>query len=402
MKKKIFGVLLAATMVVSLVGCGGKKNDADTSNKGISASEYANTVKENAEVYKKFVKLPEYKGLSVAVDKSKLEVSDEEVEAQVQSLLSKYSTVEKHESGVTAKGDSIILDYSGKLDGVAFSGGTATDASYTIGSGLFIQDLDKGLVGLNVGQNYEIPCKFPDDYSNKDMAGKEVVFEVKVTAIQETIYPELTDEWVAGKAEELELEGEYTVDGLKKNIRTMLEEQAKQSFDSAKFLTALEQIINNANIENYPEKELESLKNTWKANVKSDYETNKELYSSYYGMESYEAYISKAYGCEDETALDAFALDTAKDYLKEKMVVTLIAAENNIDVSEQDIKDLGVKYAEYYSYESYDKMVEEFGSEINAELGYDVLHTKVQELVNSLSVEVEEESKSAEETTSDK
>ena len=234
------------------------------------------------------------------------------------------------------------------------------------------------------------------------MAGKEVIFEVKVTAIQETIYPELTDEWVAGKAEELELEGEYTVDGLKKNIRTMLEEQAKQSFDSAKFLTALEQIINNANIENYPEKELESLKNTWKTNVKSDYETNKELYSSYYGMESYEAYISQAYGCEDETALDAFALDTAKDYLKEKMIVTLIAAENNIDVSEQDIKDLGVKYAEYYSYESYDKMVEEFGSEINAELGYDVLHTKVQELVNSLSVEVEEESKSAEETTSEK
>ena len=61
---------------------------------------------------------------------------------------------------MTASGDTVKLDYSGLLNGEAFSGGTATDASYTIGSGKFITDLDQGLIGLTVGQEYNIPCTF--------------------------------------------------------------------------------------------------------------------------------------------------------------------------------------------------------------------------------------------------
>ena len=91
------------------------------------------------------------KGIAVSVDKSSLTVSDDDVETYISNILSSHATSEQVTEGTTASGDTISLDYSGKLDGVAFSGGTATDVSYTIGSGKFITDLDQGLVGLNVG-----------------------------------------------------------------------------------------------------------------------------------------------------------------------------------------------------------------------------------------------------------
>ncbi len=79
---------------------------------------------------------------------------------------------------------------------MAFSGGTATDVEYTIGSGRFIEDLDKGLAGLEVGREYDIPCHFDDSYSNSDLAGKDVNFNVKVNAIVTTTLPEYNDDFV--------------------------------------------------------------------------------------------------------------------------------------------------------------------------------------------------------------
>ena len=93
--------------------------------------------------------MPEYKGIQVTVDKSVLNVAESDVDDYInKNIVSAEATTENVTSGVTADGDTVILDYSGKLDGEAFSGGTATDTTYTIGSGNFISDLDKGLVGL--------------------------------------------------------------------------------------------------------------------------------------------------------------------------------------------------------------------------------------------------------------
>ncbi|MBO5458922.1 MAG: FKBP-type peptidyl-prolyl cis-trans isomerase, partial [Lachnospira sp.] len=161
MRKKLFSVMLAATLMASLTACGGKKQETtttgSTSNKEITAEEYAGTITSNAEVYKQYLTLPEYKGIQVTVDRTTLEVTDDDVESYVSNLLSQYADTETITEGVTAVGDTITLDYSGKLNGEAFSGGTATDASYTVGSGKFISDLDKGLAGLTLGQKYDIP-----------------------------------------------------------------------------------------------------------------------------------------------------------------------------------------------------------------------------------------------------
>lgn len=385
MKKRLWSVALVVVMAFSLVGCTNK--NTDTSNKEISPEEYNELYETTAKVYQKYIKLPAYTGIEVDVDKSILEVTDKKVDEYLDSIVQSYSTTEKVTEGVTAVGDSIVLDYSGKLDGVAFSGGTATDASYTIGSGRFISDLDKGLAGLSVGKSYEIPCTFPESYDNEALKGKNVIFEVTVNYINKTIVPELTDEWVAENAEALGTT-EKTVEGLRKVGREYLNASAEAEYTTKKFEAILDKLMGSIEIKEYPKKELDTLKATWKKNVETEY-TNYSSYYSAYGINDLAGYKSSVYGCEDDAAFNAKAEEEAKKYLLEKMIITLIAYDNKINVSADDIISLGGEYAEYYQYDNYDAIVDEYGKLFNSELGYGVLTDKVKDILNESAVEVE-------------
>ena len=179
-------VLLVGALAASLVACGKtekKEAKASTANTEINAEEYAGTITSNAGVYKTFVNLSDWKGMSVDLKESDYVVLDSDVEDYIKSMLESKATTNVITEGTTKSGDVIKLDYSGKLDGTAFSGGTATDVTYTIGSGKFIDDLDKGLVGLTVGQETDITCVFPESYYNSDLAGKTTVFTVTVKSI---------------------------------------------------------------------------------------------------------------------------------------------------------------------------------------------------------------------------
>ncbi len=391
MKKKFMSVMLAATLVVSLVGCGKKNNNAtatdadDTSNKAITAEEYNATIASNAAVYKKYITLPEYKGIAVTVDKSSLTVSDDDVETYISNILSSYATSEQVTEGTTANGDTVSLDYSGKLDGVAFSGGTATDVSYTIGSGKFITDLDQGLVGLNVGQEYDIPCTFPSDYSSSDLAGKSVIFTVTVHSITKKTIPELTDEWVAANAESMGIEG-TTVEALRKETREYLENSGKSTYDSNKYSAVYEVIKKDITVNGYPQAELDSLKSILKQNMEAEYNQYQSYYSAQ-GISDFSSYLSSVYNLSDDAAYDDYATQTAQDYLLEKMTLTIIAADNGINVSADDINEIGATYASYYGYTDYQEILDTYGNEMNAELGYEKLSEKVQSFLNDNAVE---------------
>ena len=139
MKKKLFSVLLVGALAASLVACDSKKKEVDktpsTVNTEINADEYAATITDNAGINKTFVSLSDWKGMSVDLAESDYKVTDSDVEDYIQSLLEATATTDAQTTGTTKSGDTIKHDYSGKLDGTAFSGGTATDASYSIGSG---------------------------------------------------------------------------------------------------------------------------------------------------------------------------------------------------------------------------------------------------------------------------
>lgn len=381
MKKKLFSVLLVAAMTASLVACDSKKKDTDktpsTVNAEIDAAEYAGTITSNADVYKKYVTVPEWKGISVDCVLSDYVVTDKDVEDYINSMLETTATTNAVTTGTTKSGDVITLDYSGKLDGTAFSGGTATDVTYTIGSGKLIDDLDKGLAGLTVGKETDIPCKFPDDYFSSDLAGKNVIFTVTVKNIQETVVPELSDEWVVANATKLGLEDDSltTVDQLRDYIKSYLDTQAASAKASEIFESAYSAMIEGLDVTEYPSEELEELLKTLNSNVDAEYESYSSSYSSK------EEYLKSAYGFETLDAFNEYAEDYAKQYLLQKMIITIIAADNNITVEAEEINSTGEELAAYYGYNGYQEILDTYGKEMNSEIGYQVLYQKVTDYI---------------------
>lgn len=387
MKKRFFSAILATVLLTSFAGCSNNNasNGDDTSNKAMAASEYNNYFKANAAVYKNLVTLPSYEGLEVSVDKSILDVTDEKVDEHINKILSSFATTEQVTEGVTESGDSINLDFCGKLDGVAFAGGTATSTNYTVGSGGYIKDLDQGLIGLTVGQEYDIPCKFPEDYQNEEMAGKDVIFTVTVNYISKTNTPALTDEWISSNREAAGIKSNNVTE-LKQETKDYLTESNQLEYDNKKYTELMKKIVDGMTITNYPEKELNSLIEVYKNNVKSEYETYKDYYASN-GISDFNAYLANM-GLSSEDEFSDYAKEVSQDYLKNKMAVTIIAADNNIEVTEAEIKELGEEWAAYYGYDNYQGILDEYGDEMNCEVGFEVLYQKVQKLLIEKSVEV--------------
>lgn len=381
MKKKLFSVLLVGALAASLVACDSKKKDADktpsTVNTEINADEYSATISANADVYKTFVSLSDWKGMSVDLAESDYTVEDSDIESYIQSLLEATSTTDVQTTGTTKSGDTIKLDYSGKLDGTAFSGGTATDASYTIGSGKFIDDLDKGLVGLTVGVETDIPCTFPESYQSSDLAGKQVVFTVTVKEIDVTVVPELTDEWVTENSSKLGVQDKTlsTVDDLRAYVKDYLNTQTSSSRSSEVFDTAYSQMTEGLDVSDYPSDELADLLKTLNSNVDAEYESYSSSYSSK------EQYLKSVYNFDSLDAFNDYADSYAKQYLLQKMIVTMIAADNNITVEADEINSTGEELASYYGYNDYQEILDTYGREMNSEIGYQVLYQKVVEFV---------------------
>ena len=387
MKKKLVSLMLVAAMTASLTACGSKETEEPTStvHKSITAAEYDAAITSDAAIYKKAFTMPEYKGIQVTVDKSVLNVAESDVDDYInKNIVSAEATTENVTSGVTADGDTVILDYSGKLDGEAFSGGTATDTTYTIGSGNFISDLDKGLVGLTVGQEYDIPCTFPDNYTS-DLAGKSVIFTVKVTAIQKTTYPEITDEWVVNNKESLNLSGD-TVADFREEVRKIVEANANDTYLNNTFTSAYQIISENIGDVNYPQDEIDSLVEVLNTNIESEFNT----YGSYYGISDLDTYKKSVYGFDSIDAFNEYATSSAQQYLLQKMIVTIIAADNDIHVSEDEINSYGNDLAQYYGYDDFNAIVDAVGSEVVSEIGYEILYQKVVEFECSQITEVEQ------------
>ena len=388
MKKKLVSLMLVAAMTASLTACGSKKTEEPTStvHKSITAAEYDAAITSDAAIYKKAFTMPEYKGIQVTVDKSVLNVAESDVDDYInKNIVSAEATTENVTSGVTADGDTVILDYSGKLDGEAFSGGTATDTTYTIGSGNFISDLDKGLVGLTVGQEYDIPCTFPDNYTHQTLQVRAVIFTVKVTAIQKTTYPEITDEWVVNNKESLNLSGD-TVADFREEVRKIVEANANDTYLNNTFTSAYQIISENIGDVNYPQDEIDSLVEVLNTNIESEFNT----YGSYYGISDLDTYKKSVYGFDSIDAFNEYATSSAQQYLLQKMIVTIIAADNDIHVSEDEINSYGNDLAQYYGYDDFNAIVDAVGSEVVSEIGYEILYQKVVEFECSQITEVEQ------------
>lgn len=180
------------------------------------------------------VKLGQYRGLEVT--RQETLVSDDEINEELKREQEKNSRLVEVDRPVQ-DGDTVILDYSGSVDGEKFDGGTAENQTLVIGSGSFIPGFEEQLVGMAKDETKDITVTFPEEYHAEELAGKEAVFTCTIHKIQEKELPELDDEF-AQDVSEFE-----TLDEYKKSIMDRLTERKQRSAKAAQENEAVDKVI---------------------------------------------------------------------------------------------------------------------------------------------------------------
>lgn len=190
------------------------------------------------------VELGEYKGLTV--EKQDREVTDEDVEENLeQKRAAQAELVLKEDAAV--EGDTVVIDYEGFKDGVAFEGGKGENHSLELGSNSFIPGFEEKLVGVKAEDELDVDLTFPEDYHAEDLKGAAVTFKVKVHEVKAKELPELDDEFAKDVDEEVE-----TLAELKEKIKTQLTDAKVAAAEEAVEEAAIRQAVGNAKIEDLP------------------------------------------------------------------------------------------------------------------------------------------------------
>ena len=139
---------------------------------------------------------------ALPLSKADLEPTEAEIQTQIDTLLNQYATTQNITDRAAQSGDTVNIDYSGAVDGVAFTGGTATGYDLTLGSHTFIDGFEDQIVGHMPGETFDVNVTFPDDYQATNLAGKDAVFATTLNYINEDVTPDLTDDWVSSNLAE--------------------------------------------------------------------------------------------------------------------------------------------------------------------------------------------------------
>lgn len=347
--KKVGAVLLAGVMALSMTGCGNSK----------------------AKKYSKYVELGEYKGIEYTMDV--VEVTDDDVQTQVDSFLEGLSETEEVTDRAVKKGDTVNIDYVGTKDGVAFDGGTAEGSDLEIGSGTFIDGFEDGLIGAEIGDEVSLDLTFPEDYQAEDLAGQDVNFMVTINSISVKKTPKLTDDIVSANTE-------YdTVDAYKESIRKNLEESNQQTAEQQAKSDVFNKVIENSKITGYDQSEVDDL-------IDKEFDSFKETAQSYetYGY-SYEDVLALN-GYNSESELKEGITEYVKNYLNQIMVLYCIADKEGIKVTSEETDAMVQEYMQTYSVETEEEVYEYFGDEY---FEVSILSDKVMEFLMENAVKVD-------------
>ena len=196
-------------------------------------------------IVKPEVKLGDYKNLEVSVDVEK-DVTDADVDAKIEAAQKNLAELVIKEDAAE-NGDTVVIDFEGKVDGVAFDGGTAQNHSLELGSGSFIPGYEEQLVGHKAGETVEVTVTFPEDYQAEDLAGKEAVFTTTIHEVKAKEVPELDDEL----AKDIDAAVDTSAE-LKAKYKAQLTEEKEAQYTDAVETAAIEAAVANAEIVELP------------------------------------------------------------------------------------------------------------------------------------------------------
>ena len=275
------------------------------------------------------VTLGQYKGLEV--EKPEVTVSDAQVQAELDRMAQNVASTENVERPAEM-GDTANIDFEGFDNGVPFEGGKGDNFDLKLGSGQFVPGFEEQIVGMNAGEEKDIDITFPEDY-HKDLAGKSVVFHVKLNKLTVTNVPALDDEFAKDVSEF------DTLEELKADVRAKALEQAQKQADSAFEQNAVEKAAENTTVD-MP-----------KALVEKELDTQMERFAyqlqmSGYSMDQY----AKMMGGDVNTMRNAFR-PAAEKQAKISVTLEKIVEDEGLTVTDEEIEEEFKSLAEQYQLE---------------------------------------------------
>jgi len=177
------------------------------------------------------------------IEKPSAEVTDEQVEEQLNSLRDRMATLVEDQSGEVKSGSFAVIDFEGFIDGVAFEGGKGENYTLEIGSNTFIPGFEEGLIGAKVGETRDVEVTFPAEYQAAHLAGKPAVFKVTVTEVKTKELPEVNDEFAQ------QVSSFQTVEELRNDIKNRLAESANANAERAFQERVIEAVAADAEVE---------------------------------------------------------------------------------------------------------------------------------------------------------
>ena len=349
---KALSVVCAGALALSMAGCSG--NSAASSQAASSESTrlisignaadydyqnftYSDSLDENG--YWSGIKALDYVTLpedyaSISIARADVEPTAEQVQSQIDSVLSQNATTQEVDRAA-ASGDTVNIDYTGTVDGVAFTGGTYSGYSLTLGSGTFIDGFEDQIVGHKPGETFDVTVTFPEGYNDSTdadgntivLSNKEAVFSVTLNSITEEVLPELTDAWVDatyGSTDDV-----HTVEDLRALYQKILYEDNLHT-------ALMNYLMDHSTFKSIPQEV-------------SDYQVTQCL-NYYYTMANYygydlDSFVQSLMGYENADAMLSALADSIESYAKEALLYQAVAEASGIAPTQEQID----AYASYTS-----------------------------------------------------
>ncbi len=288
--------------------------------------------------------LVDYKSIKAPL--SEVEYSDESVAKDIETAVEAKKTLNKETDAAIADGNIVNIDFVGTVDGEEFEGGN-TDGKGTdlkIGSKKFIDDFEEQLIGHKIGDEVTVNVTFPDNYENKELAGKNAEFKVVINGIYDV--PEFTDAFVKENLSEYAA----NVEDYKKYL--------KDTNYASNLTTYIQKYLaDNTTVTSYPEKYMKQLKGLMKFGEQSYYEAMNQYYLENFGTQAFRSF--QEYTGMSEAKYDKSLTEPVQEQVKAALIYQAILEKEGISVSEADY--IAYLETEGQTKEDYDKEVESYG-----------------------------------------
>lgn len=339
MKKKMYLAVLTLALALTATACGNNTGDGNNVKNEQTDKKKADTRLVSVKDLEKYVKLGEYKGITL--DKVVSVISEDDLAAQIDENLMKAA---EEISGGAEMGDLVTINFVGTKDGEAFDGGTANNYDLTLGSGGMIPGFEDGIVGMKKGETKDLNLTFPEDYHEPSFAGEDVVFKITCQKVRRKA--ELTDEWAAKQ-------GDYkSADAYRAAIKTQMEEAAQKAAEEELKNSAWLRVVDSSEVLEYPQEDIEK--------QKKEYRKITQRFADQAKMELEEFVKSQNMTMEQ---FEASTQQYAELIVKQDLVIQAILDAENISLNDEECLEIQEELIKNSGSKDLAEMIDRYGQE---------------------------------------